>query len=329
MRFDLKRWAAGLSLVAGIGSAHAAPYSAIYAFGDSLSDVGNVALATAGATPASPYFQGRFSNGPNWLDQLSASLGMGTVSPSLAGGRDYAFGGAVTGSSVPGASTLVPNITQQVGAFTLASGGVASSTALYTMWIGANDIYTALADLAASAISPIQALADVALAAAVEANAVRTLALEGAHTFLVPLVPDLGKTPAAAGLNVFATALSQQYNAALAADLLAVTGALGTDIRLVDTFSLIDQAVANPAQFGFTNVTDPCYVGSLNGGGSVCTTPATYLFWDVEHPTTAADVFIARAALQALGVPEPSTLALLPIALLGLAVARRRKGARR
>jgi outer membrane lipase/esterase len=228
----------------------------------------------------------------------------------------------VTGTSVPGASTAVPNISQQVGLFTLATGGHASSTALYTMWIGSNDVYTALAGLIGNTLSLAQAMTDLTLAAQTEAAAVQALALEGAHTFLVPLVPDLGKTPDASGAASIASELSAGYNAALATALLAVTTAAGADVRYVDTFGLIDNAVADPAAFGFTDATDPCYVGPLTGGGSVCATPASYLFWDGEHPTAVGHADIAAAALVAL--PEPSTIALLPVAMLGLFAVRRR-----
>ena len=67
-------------------------------FGDSLSDVGNVYLATNGIEPASPYVDGQFSNGPVWVQDLAARLGLPALTPSLAGGSDYAFGGATTGS---------------------------------------------------------------------------------------------------------------------------------------------------------------------------------------------------------------------------------------
>ena len=75
-------------------AAHA--YSAFYVFGDSLSDVGNVYAATGGAEPASPYSNGQFSNGPIWAQDLSNSLGLGVLKPSLTGGTDYAFGSATT-----------------------------------------------------------------------------------------------------------------------------------------------------------------------------------------------------------------------------------------
>ena len=44
-------------------------------FGDSLSDNGNAFKATGGAIPASPpYFNGRFSNGPVWVEGFSTEL---------------------------------------------------------------------------------------------------------------------------------------------------------------------------------------------------------------------------------------------------------------
>ena len=85
--------------------APAAPFSAIYAFGDSLSDAGNAYIATGGATPVSPpYSDGRFSNGPVWVQDLSDFLGLGPLAPSLAqpsapNRTDFAVGGAQTGTT--------------------------------------------------------------------------------------------------------------------------------------------------------------------------------------------------------------------------------------
>ena len=84
---------AGLSLAA---PAQAVDYSGLFAFGDSLSDTGNL-LTLTGTQPVAPYSNGRFSNGPVWVQDLSTSLGLGPVTPSLLGGNDYAYGGAQTG----------------------------------------------------------------------------------------------------------------------------------------------------------------------------------------------------------------------------------------
>ena len=61
--------------------------AAVIAYGDSLSDNGNLFKATG--QPGPPYFQGRASNGPVAVELLAADLGI----PLL----DYAFGGATTG----------------------------------------------------------------------------------------------------------------------------------------------------------------------------------------------------------------------------------------
>src|SRR4051812_35629246 len=44
-------------------------FDSIYAFGDSLSDTGNI------PAPAPDYFDGRFSNGKLWIEYLSPQLG--------------------------------------------------------------------------------------------------------------------------------------------------------------------------------------------------------------------------------------------------------------
>ena len=132
-------------LVAAIGlvaasPTHAGAYSALYAFGDSLSDAGNLFIDTGGAYYAPPYAMGRASNGPTWVEDLSLRLGLGPLTASEAGGNDYAYGFAATGPALPGAPASVPGVNQQVARFTVANGGVAPSTGLYIVWIGANDI---------------------------------------------------------------------------------------------------------------------------------------------------------------------------------------------
>ena len=124
----------------------ASPYGAIYSFGDSLSDVGNVYDAVG--LPYAPYSNGRFSNGPNWLDDLSAKLGLGAVTASSSGGHDFAWGGAVTG--YPGTDNPVfpfpiPTLKDQVSQF-ITFAGSAPSSALYTFSIGANDLFGMLSD---------------------------------------------------------------------------------------------------------------------------------------------------------------------------------------
>ena len=53
-----------------------------------------------------------------------------------------------------------------------------------------------------------------------------------------------------------------------------------------------------------------------------------YIFWDDVHPTTHIQAVLGQEFAQALGVPEPSEMALLVIGLLALVtlVPRRKRG---
>nr|WP_256091377.1 SGNH/GDSL hydrolase family protein [Nostoc sp. KVJ20] len=53
--------------------------------------------------------------------------------------------------------------------------------------------------------------------------------------------------------------------------------------------SLYRDAIANPAAFGFTNVSSSCLSGS-----TICGNPDQFLFWDGIHPTTAAHRIIEQ-----------------------------------
>jgi hypothetical protein len=55
----------------------AGQFTQIVAFGDSLTDVGDVYLSTNGTFPAAPpYAAGRFTDGLVWVEQLASRLGL-------------------------------------------------------------------------------------------------------------------------------------------------------------------------------------------------------------------------------------------------------------
>jgi MYXO-CTERM domain-containing protein len=296
----------------------AGPFSAVYSFGDSLSDVGNVYLATGGLLPAAPYDAGQFSNGPVWNQVLAARLGLGPLTPSVIGGNGYAWGNATTGY----AGTLnptFPSFLQQVDLFSLDHGFVAPSNALYTLSIGSND----LRNIIATATTLPEVVANAQGAAAAIATGVATLASEGVTDLVWFGIPDLGRTPEALaqgpGVSYVASLLSYYFNLLVLQDLSPLI-ASGLTVYDLNTFALLDAAVANPAAFGFSNVDTACYGGDYFGGGSACATPDSFLFWDQIHPTAAGHALIADGAFrQVTGAPEPATwgLALIGFAVLG------------
>ena len=299
-------------------------FNAIYSFGDSLSDAGNLSLLTAltGRTPVSPPYYSQsfglvsgtvFSNGPTWVQNLSSALNLGTLSPSLTGGSDFAYGGAETGATPQASNLLIQGISlpSQIAQFKGAFfGGV--SGALFTLSIGSNDLLDIFAN---PGLSAQQQATDVAAAATNTISFVRQLAGLGAKNLLLLAVPDLGKTPVvqtgaadgtnkpSAALTAEATQLSKLYNSTVAAQL---AGVAGINVGVIDAYTLIDSAVANPASYGLTNVTSPVWNGNYtsSGSGSLAATGTAaqnkYLFFDALHPTETGHLAVTTLAEQQL-----------------------------
>jgi len=274
-------------------------YSTIYSFGDSLSDVGNVYSATGGLVPIPPYYNGRFSNGPNWVDDLSAKLGLGTVSPSAAGGNDFAVGGAQTGATLanPTAVPLV-DLNYQVQEFAVLKPSPEQG-ALYTLDIGANDIGNALSDYAGGTLTEAGLQTFLTEAIGNTVDAVSDLFGDGARSLLYYEVPDLAVVPAFSAAGALASQLSMEFNEGVLNGLKPLE-AEGLTVFDLPVYSDIEDIVADPAKYGLSNVTGSCFSGNYDTPGAECATPDQYLFWDTEHPTAAGHAITAQIAFNLL-----------------------------
>ncbi len=268
----------GLAAFASLAAqANAPTYDNLYVFGDSYCDVGNIFAATGGAEPAAPYYDGRFSNGPIWLDHVAGFLGV-PFTASLLGGTDYAFGGAwVTApQTIPGGT--IPSVPQQVELYLSQHGGKADPNALYIIEGGGNDI------LGTTGGTPDSLGYQIASGIA---DSELVLRRAGARHFVIPDLFNVGLLPAAASNAAFAAAASKATNQWVDTLLDSEQHLEGIHILRMDVFDLLNAVETDPTHFGFTDVTDPCLTTS------VCADPDHTFFWDTHHPTEFGHAFFA------------------------------------
>jgi outer membrane lipase/esterase len=327
------------ALAAASLSAHAQPFTAMYVFGDSLSDSGNNAAVIGSApsqvitgntyVPSQPYGLA-YTNGATWVSAVAAGLGVASsAAPSLSGlpgAGNYAYGGARTvldgNDPLPVPPGFPPSALTQLsgtGPLPYQFGylpGLASvpATALYVIAIGGNDVRD-LSVSVALGITPAAAIPGLAANyATAVGNMVDALQAKGAQNIVVWGTPNVGATPAALTGGPAFAGLASGVSAAFSGALQTrVAGEAG--VTFFDVYNITGGIVANPGAFGLSNVTDAC--GAILG----CN-PSQYLFWDGIHPTSAGHALIASAMLAA--VPEPSSMLMLAVGICGLLAWRRR-----
>ncbi|MFW6358312.1 MAG: autotransporter domain-containing protein [Chroococcales cyanobacterium] len=286
----------------------AQPFDELDVFGDSLVDTGNVFDATGELLPPSPpYFNGRFSNGPIWIDVLSAE-----ITPL----NNFAFGGATSGTYNTlnddlGVTTL-PGLQDQVDLY-ISQPGTASPNSLFVVWAGAND-YVETATSATFSRTPTEVVNNLGAA-------VTRLNNEGANTLIVPNLPNLGATPLAlnTGTSEILSSLTEEHNTLLNQQLQNLSQNEDLQIIPLDVNAIFNEILANPANFGFTNVTDACFNTLVTPPSAPCENPQNYLFWDPLHPSARTHEILGQYAIAVLNAPE----AIKPIGDIALNVARR------
>ena len=297
-------------------------------FGDSLTDAGYFRpLLVQQAGPGAAIL-GRFTTNPGltWAEWLADYYGTNaSANGNGQVGDNYAVGGAMVATDRNGPPFgLTPSLRSQMTRYLAANGGRADPDALYTVWGGANDLFSIPAN-------PSQAQQIIGAAVTAQVGIVGTLQTAGARYVLVPNVPDLGITPSflaqGAAAAAQGTALATAYNTALYGGL----STSGLRVIPVDTFTFLHEVVANPAAYGFANVTGTACQPQITAQSITCNpgtyvTPNaadTYLFADGVHPSARAHRIISELALGM--IEGPRQIAVLPhsAAMTGRARAER------
>jgi phospholipase/lecithinase/hemolysin len=345
----------------------------LFVIGDSVLDGGNAGLRTqmqSGGSvsfPPPPYADGRFSNGPTAVEVLwnrfhprdpffSAGSPLAPFRPSLAGGTNYAIGGATTGVAnnngvSPFLGPVIPGYFENLGnawqrnAFIAAAPAFNPATSLFVIQLFPNDVlYTQTTAALTQSPGLLAGSFDGALQPApptiqappppvpeqvfqqIISNAVNNVVAtavdfhqRGARNILVFNSPDLGRLPGAGPPG------GPQ----------AQTLSLFSNVFNASIERALDQV--RPALVGssltlfdFNALTNRIYgdPGAFGLDDSLvpCTrdlaclsdpqTAARRLFWDDLHPTTAFHQRVGQALHREVAAQVPA-----PLPVVGLGVA--------
>lgn len=323
MKVQAKHWLAVIplalvALLGTIGDRSAKAYASesggnaprvteLVVFGASSADQGNALLLVGAATP--PYYDGRFSNGPNWIDILADELGLQRPSASLEGGKNYSVAGAETGPGYGTLAPFAPNLGEQINLFFLDSHEL-KGLELIIVQGGANDAFAqALLEPPEEVFwTPERAVANIS-------DHIRTLAGAGGTRFLVPnlggFANNLFLRPF--GLNADVTLWEAEFSGLLKNAVAGLQDELHVNIFFFDADKMAQKILEQPARLGLTNLSDPACPGCGRGrpapgaGDTVVPNPDEYYYWDLLHTTRVVQEVVGQkaAALIRGEVPVP------------------------
>jgi hypothetical protein len=231
------------------------PYSKLVVLGDGLSDQGRFGTLTQRRYPPSPpFFGGRWTNGPTWVERLARLSRV-----PLAAEDNFAQGGATTGvfnineplRAALGLDATAPirGVLAQVDAL-IARDGTLDPHALYILWAGGHDIGAYLEfgqpDLAAQ--PPEDNIH----------RAVEMLSRAGARQFFLGNLPDISRAPSYAETPNGAKAreLVDAYNAGLQRAATDLRQTHGLDVIVFDGAAAFADIAAEAERYGIAHLTE-------------------------------------------------------------------------
>ena len=264
-------------------------YTDMVVFGDSLSDSGNT-FSAFGTPESPPYWQGRYSDGKNWVDFTDEWMGIANV----AGGNNRAFGGAATGNGMT--YFVIENIGKQVDDWDQ-NNNLAGGDAV-AIWGGGNDLLNYGENNPQVLVDNLEEHAEQLIAA-------------GGQEFIFFELPALEKTPHASGDSAEEKeALGQRvadFNTGMhtmAADLVSTHG---VTTHMIPVWMGYEMLYYSGEHFGITNVTHAAcdHEGATcDSNDPIAPNVEEYLFFDNLHPTETTHRAVALFVQQMVGIPD-------------------------
>jgi hypothetical protein len=265
--------------------------TSLQVFGDGL-----CSTTTTSNQPTALYYGNRYCNGRVWMEVLAQRQGL----PFYSSNNSSYFG--------HDSPTLVAELSHY-------SAPSDSNTALFVVWVCDADfvwdmfnVYPSL-DLTTWNNYVNRSLAN-------HWQVITNLYGKGARVFLLPNAVDITEVPEFSGMPAsdkwFIRQRVVSFNAGLTALVAQAQASLpGITIYAPDYFSLLDDMLAHPANYGLINppgsgdATEDGYTSLSDAPG------ANYIFWDWLNPTAHAQEVMADVAQQLISPAKLTNLTLL------------------
>ncbi|HHQ4660822.1 TPA: SGNH/GDSL hydrolase family protein [Aeromonas veronii] len=307
----MKKWLVcllGLMALTAQAAEGRQPFSRVVMFGDSLSDTGKMYKKMRGYLPSSPpYFNGRFSNGPVWLEQLGDERFPGLVVANEAEGGATAVAynhlGALNGWlgfwSWDPKYQVINNLDYEIDQFLKKDKFRPDD--LVVIWVGANDYLAYGWNTERDADRVIDTIR----------LASNRLVLNGAQQILLFNIPDLGQTPSARSMKVVEKVrhVASYHNQKLQ-NLTRELAPLGI-VKLFEVDKQFDEMMRDPQQFGLSDTEHACYGGGYTWkpfSGSAAEVAATPALSFSERVAIAGNPILAQAVVSGQAKGRAATL---------------------
>lgn len=229
-------------------------FDTMVVFGDSLSDNGNLYRVLWNTLPASPpYYLGHFSNGTIWAEQLHDRYFSKDNAESF---QNYAVGGA--GAVLAYKQYFPYTLAMELDNYLYWHTHGKKETTLYTIWIGGNNYLHGPTNVESITDSVVYGIG----------SGIERLIKAGGTKFLIPNLPDLGRTPYATEQNSqeLLSRLVNVHNHKLASKVDELrTKYPQVTLVYFDVYTYFNQALDQATDLGFSNTDEPCYLGGYLG----------------------------------------------------------------